>query len=104
MAISVRAVALSQAGPDPQLEEALLQAGAEGEPMQIRFSPLLYRKGPRSYVSWRDTSWTVGVHTADEAVAVRRAVEAFFDAVATGQVEALTGSLQTFKVAVEAQA
>jgi hypothetical protein len=104
MAISVRSVVSQQAGPDTHLEEALQQAQEAGEPLQLRFAPLFYKRSTRGYSSWREMSWTVGVHSAEEAVDVRRAVEAFFDAVATGQVAALTGTLQSFKLDVEAKA
>ena len=97
MAISVRSLAVQQAGGDPQLQEAAQQAQAAGEPLQIRFSPQVYKPATRTYASWRDTSWTVGVPGAEEAEQVKAAVEAFFAAVATGDVEGLRGVLVAFR-------
>ena len=42
-------------------------------------------------------SWTIDVPTTDEAHALKPALEAFSDALATGAVEELTNMLREFK-------
>lgn len=97
MAISVRSASVLQAGGDPQLLEAGSLAQQVGRPLQIRVSLQLKVAGTKSYVGWRDTSWTVSVGGAEEAEQVKDALQAFFGAVATGRLGELTEVLSGFQ-------
>ena len=55
-------------------------------PIRMRIAPTLLRVNPGETVgnhqSWKGVSWTLECRTPEEAIAVRRALEAFFVAIA----------------------
>jgi hypothetical protein len=77
------------------------QAERPDRPLRIRLQPTLLRlkKGETvgNHHSWSGVSWTLECRNAEEAIAVRRALEAFFGVIArhgAEQVEkALTATL-----------
>jgi len=98
MDISVRMTTVQRQGVDPQLVEAHGWAAAVGESLQIRFAAGLYRPTSKNYPHWKDSSWLVSVDSAETGQLMRYAVDAFFQALGTGDVEGLTQLLGEFKV------
>lgn len=69
------------------------QAAAErpGKPILIRVHPTIFRGG--QYHSWKGVHWKLEVDSPDEAVALRDALQAFFQAVSTAGPHAVTDAL-----------
>lgn len=94
--ISVRSASVLQAGGDPQLLDAGRHAEAAGRPLLIRVSLQLKVAGSKSYVGWRDSSWTVSVPGAEEAEQVKAVLQACARAMATGKLYELAQVLDGF--------
>lgn len=67
------------------VDRAAREAEAErpGKPVHLRVQPTLMRTksgGEANHRSWSGVSWTLECGDASEAIAVRRAMEAFFTA------------------------
>ena len=68
------------------IDEAPFEAQAERpeEPIRIRVQPGIFRKAAGAagqYKSWLDVSWIMECQNAEEAIALREAMRAFFEAV-----------------------
>jgi hypothetical protein len=67
------------------IDEPLQDADAErkaGETIRIRVQPSLFRRTLGQHRMWAGVSWTVDCQTMDEAIALREAMRAFFEAAA----------------------
>lgn len=71
------------------LDQLVRDAAAErpGQPVRIRLQPTVYRQAADAsrgqQAAWAGVSWNVECETPEEAIALRRALEAFFVGVAT---------------------
>lgn len=74
---------ISYAADTEQIDAAIREMAAEQVDgiVRLRVQPTVRRSG--NYVSWPGVSWLVTCQDADEAIAVREALRAFF--VAVGQ-------------------
>lgn len=75
------------AGPrdvDRTLKHA--QAERPGQPIRMRIQPTVLRQKPgqkeAQHTSWPGVSWVLECQTVDEAAGIRKALEAFFVAIA----------------------
>lgn len=96
MGITVKSTVMLQGGLDSRLQEIAEQAQKVGQPIKIRVPLQLYRPQGNAYTGWNDSLWTVEAPGVVEAEAVRQAMVAFFGALATGRLEALTDGLKEF--------
>jgi hypothetical protein len=67
-----------------RLDEPILEAAAEqkpGETIRIRIQPSIFRRVLGQHRMWPGVSWTVDCKDPAEAVALREALRAFFEAV-----------------------
>ena len=73
------------------------QAERPDRPLRLRFQPTLLRVNPGETVgnhrSWPGVSWTLECRTAEEAISVRVALQAFFGAIAQHGAEAVEKAL-----------
>lgn len=87
------------------LDKSAFDAQAErpDRPLRLRIQPTLLRVAPGetmgNHRSWQGVSWSLECRTAEEAIGVRVALEAFFGAVAqhgtTAVEKALTARVPT---------
>lgn len=96
MTITVKSTVMLQGGLDSRLQEIAEQAEKAGQPIKIRIPLQLYRQAGNAYTGWNDSLWSVEVPGVTEAEAVRQALVAFFGALATGRLDALTDGLKGF--------
>lgn len=79
------------------IDEPLHAAADElkaGEPIRVRIQPMLWRKTMAQHRSWAGVSWTVNCRTVDEAIALREALRAFFEAIARVSPGQVQGALE----------
>ena len=75
---------------DKAVEEA--QAERPDKPIRVRLQPALLRSDG-AYVAWRGVAWSVACETPAEAIALRQALVAFFAAIGTHGIAAVTDIL-----------
>lgn len=79
---------ISYSADVPDLDRPAVEAKAErpDRPIRLRVQPTLLRVKAGATLgnhrSWPGVSWTLECQTAEEAIAVRRALQAFFAALA----------------------
>ena len=85
---ALTSVGINYSGDAGDLDRSAYAAAAErpGRPVRIRIQPSLFRARDAStpgnnYVGWRGVSWTLECPTAEDAIQVRKAMQAFFAAV-----------------------
>jgi hypothetical protein len=66
------------------IDEPVQQAAEErkpGESIRIRLQPSIFRRPLGQHRMWPGVSWTVDCATVEEAIALREAMRAFFEAI-----------------------
>lgn len=84
------------------IDEPILEAAGEctkvGETIRVRVQPSIWRRPKKQHRMWTGVSWTVDCATVVEAISLREAMRAFFDAISkhgAAQVIALLAQLET---------
>lgn len=78
----------------PDLDQPVHDAIAArpGQPVRVRVAPTLLQANG-NHLAWKGVAWTVTAQTAEDAIAVRHALEAFFAALSTVGSERVIGAL-----------
>jgi hypothetical protein len=80
------------------IDEPVIEAAAEqkpGETIRIRVQPSIFRRVLGQHRMWPGVAWTVDCATPAEAVQLREALRAFFEAVVRVGPGPLIGELQS---------
>ena len=64
---------------DRPLKEAAGERTRSNEPIRIRLQPSLFRRALGQHRHWTGLSWTIDCGSVDEAVGMRKALQAFFE-------------------------
>ena len=75
---------VNYSGDVSQLDERVREAAAErpGQPVRLRVQPSM-RRGDGRYTSWQGVVWRIDCPTAEDAIALKEAMRAFFTAAQT---------------------
>ena len=90
---------ISYSADTPDVDKPAFDAQAErpSRPIRMRVQPTLLRVNPGESVgnhrSWSGVSWTLECRTAEEAIGVRDALQAFFAAISVHGAEAVRKAL-----------
>jgi len=86
---------VNYSGDVTQLDARVREAAAErpGQPIRLRVQPSM-RRGDGRYTSWQGVVWRVDCANAEEAIALREALQVFFDRAAKLGPEALLEQLR----------
>jgi hypothetical protein len=79
--------------PDQPVRDAFTER--PGKPLKIRVQPMLLRAtgGKGQYQAWKQVRWTLDCDSPAEALAVKAALRAFFEAMVTHGPEAVHAAL-----------
>jgi hypothetical protein len=79
------------------IDDAVRAAAAEG-PIRVRVQPSLYRKSLGQHRDWSGVSWSITCQDVGEAISLREALRAFFEAIRVYGPDQVMAALQPPRV------